>query len=192
MEFLPAPDRLDPPVGELHVWRLGAPDPPLRQVLATYLGGDPEQIQLERGEHGKPRLAETDRRLEFNLSHSGELALVAVSAELEVGIDVEWVRGDRDAVALAERALSAADVAAVRAASDEERAAAFHQRWARHEARLKCLGIGLSQGNQEGAEPIAVADLEIDPGYAAAVAVAAPELPQLRWWTLGLPLHKAG
>lgn len=186
---------------ELHVWSidLSRESPPrrrdvanavLRQILAFHLGKDPERIELASGEHGKPRLAGGE--LEFNLSHSGELALVAVSAEHPVGIDVERVKPDRDPVALAERALAADDVAAVREAPPGERGLVFHRRWARHEARLKCLGVGIFQEALPGAGTVAVRDLEVAPGYAAAVAIAADEMPPMRSWTFDPPLQKEG
>lgn len=141
----------------------------LRRVLAEYLGQDPAEIEIVVEENGKPRLA--DKELEFNLSHSGELALIAVSGERPVGVDVEKVEPARDLLALAERALDEDDVAKVRAAtSDEERAAVFYAAWVRHEARLKCLGAGLTGPVPD--EPVAVQDVDVDPGYAAAVAVA--------------------
>lgn len=162
----------------------------LRRVLATYLGEDPEQIRMEVGEHGKPRLAEP-RRLWFNHSHSDAIALVAVSGELEVGVDVERVRPGRDVVALAERAFSPDDAAAVREAPAEERDSLFHRRWACHEARLKCLGVGIFGAAPPDAGPLAVSALDVDPGYAAAVAVSARALPPLRGWTFGPPLPEA-
>lgn len=186
---------------ELHVWSidLSRESPPrrrdvanaaLRQILAFHLGKDPEPIEFASGEHGKPRL--TGGELEFNLSHSGELALVAVSAEHPVGIDVERVKPDRDPVALAERALAPEDVRAVRDAPSGERGLVFHQRWARHEARLKCLGVGIFQEALAGTGTVAVRDLEVGPGYAAAVAIAADEMPPMRCWTFDPPLQKDG
>lgn len=163
----------------------------LRHVLARYLDEGPAGIELALGPHGKPRLAQAPERLRFNLSHSGGIALVAVSREHEVGVDVERVEPRRDVTALAERALPPEDVAAVREASAEERADVFHRHWARHEARLKCLGVGLG-GAQPQATPVALSDLDPGPGYAAAVAVAAAELPPLQEWTLDLPRQKAG
>src|SRR5215203_7404019 len=143
LEFLPAPERLDPPAGELHVWRLASFPSRLREVLAVYLGAEAGQIELEPGPHGKPQLAQPGR-LRFNLSHSRELALIAVGGQLEVGVDVERMRAGRDVVALAERVLEPEDVAAVRGAPAARRDLVFHQLWTRHEARLKCLGVGLS------------------------------------------------
>jgi 4'-phosphopantetheinyl transferase len=164
----------------------------LRHVLAHYLDEEPAGIELALGPHGKPGLAQAPERLRFNLSHSGGIVLVAVSREHEVGVDVEQVKAMRSAVALAERALPAEDVAAVRGAPDEERAQVFHRHWARHEARLKCLGIGLGGAQPPVPAPVALSDLDLGPGYAAAVAVAAAELPPLQEWTLDLPRQKAG
>jgi len=159
LEFLPAPDRLDPPRGELHLWRLAASPTALRRVLAVYLGEEPERIELAKGEHGKPRLAEAPERLRFNLSHSGEVALVAVSGEFEVGVDVERMR--------------------------PKRGEAFYRRWARHEAHVKCLGTGLLRARRVALEPVAVMPVALGPGFAAAIAAEAAELPPLRGWTFG-------
>jgi 4'-phosphopantetheinyl transferase len=139
----------------------------LRQALSGYLGKAAAEIEIVPGEHGKPRLARGG--LEFNLSHSGELALVAVSPTRPVGVDVEKMEPGRDFLALAERALGAGDTAAVRAAGPGERVAVFYRRWVRHEARLKCLGVGLTGSAPE--LPVEVRDLEVAAGYAAAVAI---------------------
>lgn len=183
LAFLPAPDRLDPPAAEVHVWR-GGPEDPLRRVLSRYLDLAPAQIRLAIGEHGKPRLAAEPERLAFNLTHSGELVLVAVSCGREVGVDVEREKAGRDLVALAERALDPAAAAAVRAAAGEERTRVFYDLWTRHEARLKCLGVGIGHRPTWPSPPVAVESLPIDPGYAAAVAVTGDAVP-LRRWTLG-------
>jgi 4'-phosphopantetheinyl transferase len=163
----------------------------LRYVLARYLEEEPSAIELALGPHGKPRLATSPERLRFNLSHSGEIALVALSVEHEVGVDVERVRPRRDAVALAERALGPEDVAVVQAATAEERMVVFHQRWACHEARLKCLGVGLGAAGPEEPGPVAVEAIDLGSGYAAAIAVATPEPPPLRVWTFDASATKS-
>lgn len=188
MEYPPAPSRPPSPVAEVHVWRAAAATVPadeaLTRVLALYLGEEPGAIELVRGEHGKPRLAAEPGRLAFNLSHSGALALVAVTRGREVGVDVEREKPERDLIALAERALPPEDAAAVRGAGEEERARLFYALWARHEARLKCLGLGLGRPPTWPSPPVAVERLPIDPGYAAAVAVTGEAVP-VRRWTLG-------
>lgn len=155
----------------------------LRHVLARYLDGEPAEVAIALDPNGKPRLAKEPDRLHFNLSHSGGFALVALSAEHAVGVDLEEVQSDRDPVALAEAALADEDVDAVREAAASERALVFHQRWARHEARLKCLGVGIFRQSTAEAPAVAVEDVEVAPGYAAAVAIDAGEVPPLRCWT---------
>jgi 4'-phosphopantetheinyl transferase len=153
----------------------------LRRVLADYLGVAPAAVELEAEKTGKPRLKATSG-LEFNLSHSEGLALVAVS-DRPVGIDIEAIRPDRNMQAIAERVLPADDVAAVRTAPEERRAAVFYDAWVRHEARLKCLGTGLhgstlqsSTSEVSDRKLVAVETLKVAPGYAAAVAGAGPEV----------------
>jgi 4'-phosphopantetheinyl transferase len=142
----------------------------LRHVLSTYLDRDPADIEIVLGENGKPRLP--DGGPEFNLSHSGELALVAVSPARPVGVDVERIEPARDLLALAERALGEEEAISVRAASRDERAAVFYAAWVRHEARLKCLGVGLDVPAPQ--VPVTVENVDVPAGYAAAVAVSRP------------------
>jgi 4'-phosphopantetheinyl transferase len=167
-----------PAAGEVHVWRveLGEDDArgdarrALAEILAGYLG-DGERPELSVGENGKPRLASAPERLSFNLSHSGGLALVAIApGGTRVGVDVERLRPRRDLVRLAARWLPADDATAVAAAPESERERVFYAAWTRHEARVKCTGAGLA-GPPPGPEVVAH-QIAIDPGYAAAVAVA--------------------
>jgi 4'-phosphopantetheinyl transferase len=154
----------------------------LRRVLREYIGEAAASGELEHGAAGKPRLPGSDAP-EFNLSHSEGLALVAI-AERPVGIDVEAIRPRRGLLALAERGLPAEDAAAVRDAAEAERPAVFHAAWTRHEARLKCLGVGLAAHPPATApEPqnsrfsaLTVEQVEVAPGYAAAVAIAGAEV----------------
>ncbi len=198
LDFLPAPEHPKLPAGEVHVWQLEL-DPrrprasrqELREVLARYLDERAEAIELNEDERGKPRLAQGRPPLHFNLSHSGALVLVAVSRDREVGVDVERVKPERDFAAIAERALAAEDAMAVREAAESERAAVFYERWTRHEARLKCLGLGLGSAPSRSPE-VTVATLPIDPGYAAALAATGPAPLRLHCWTFGPPLPEDG
>jgi 4'-phosphopantetheinyl transferase len=174
----------------VHIWRLAldgfSRDQPrhrraaahsgLRRVLSDYLGEPPSAIEIEVGENGKPRLP--DGKLQFNLSHSGDLALIAVSGDRPVGVDVERVKTGRDFLALAERALDEEDAVAVRDAAVGDRSAVFYAAWVRHEARLKCLGAGLTGPVPDS--PVAVQEVAVGSGYAAAVAIAGEEAPALR------------
>jgi 4'-phosphopantetheinyl transferase len=130
----------------------------LREVLGRYLERDPTAIELRIGERGKPMLAAPNQPLHFNLSHSGELALIAISEECEVGVDVQRVG---------------------------KRPAEFYAAWTRREATVKCHGTGLWAPLPETAVPLSVAELDAGPDYAAAVAIAAAEIPPLRELEVG-------
>lgn len=123
-------------------------------------------------------LAERHPRLHFNLSHSGDLALIAVTKACEVGIDVEREDDGRDFARLARRGLDATHAEAVCLAPPEERAKRFYAAWVRREASSKCLGTGL--GAKLPRRPVAVRDLEVDDGYAAAVALTVSAALPLR------------
>jgi 4'-phosphopantetheinyl transferase len=110
----------------------------LRAVLARYLDQDPAALLFD--EQGKPRL-EPPSPLRFNLSHSGDLGLIAVASEREVGVDLEDVTSHRDVEALARRTLLASERAALEEADD--RALAFHRQWVAKEAFAKATGRGL-------------------------------------------------
>jgi len=153
----------------------------LGQILAKYLHRPASTIEIAEEEGGKPRLP--GRELEFNLSHSGDLALVAVS-QRAVGVDVERIEPARDLLAIAERSFGEAEVARVRDAAPHERAATFYEEWTRHEARLKCLGVGLAGPEPAPGASVAVRNLEVPSGYAAAVAVAGEAIGALRCWTM--------
>jgi phosphopantetheinyl transferase len=150
----------------------------LREILAAYLEASPDTIWIVSGEHGKPELV--DGALRFNLSHSGDLALVAVARERDVGVDVERIDARRDGLALAARALDPDGAAAVRAAPATDRAVVFHRWWVRREAVAKCAGTGLSIPPPD--TPRQVIDLDVGEDYAAALAVAgaAPVRVELR------------
>ena len=155
----------------------------LRRILAAYMGEDAVAIGLSAGKHGKPQLSTLDVPLRFNLSHSGDLALVAVTWECEVGVDVERIAPRKDLLALTRRGLAPEEAARIESLSEEERLNAFYAAWTRHEAVAKCHGVGLGAPLPE--EPVAVANLDVSPGYAAAVAVTGEELPSLRRFELG-------
>jgi 4'-phosphopantetheinyl transferase len=141
----------------------------LRTILAGYLDTDPANVPLRFGPYGKPELALDPLPLRFNLSHSKDLALVALSAEHEVGIDVERIDPERRLVRLARIGLNHEAATAVRTANAEERPRVFYAAWTRREAIVKCLGVGL--GRSHSSEPgVTVVDLDPGPGYAGAIA----------------------
>lgn len=181
------PSALHPPIDTtIHVWRVElaeggreAARAALGELLAAYLGGVAAPPALTADPDGKPRLAEAPERLSFNLSHSGDLALVAVApGGVEVGVDVERLKGRRDLARLAARWLPEDDATAVAAAAPgAERERVFYAAWTRHEARVKCTGAGLA-GPVPG-EEVRAWSLEVGAGYAAAVATDAAAEPRI-------------
>jgi 4'-phosphopantetheinyl transferase len=150
----------------------------LRLLLGRYRNVDPSALRFVEGEHGKPTLAgEAAERLEFNVSHSEDLALYAFARGRPVGVDVEVARRPVDAVAIARRMLGEETAQRLAALDGEEREQAFLQAWTRHEAAVKCRGTGIG-GAAAGAGPpedgLWVVELDVGPRAAAALAVDGP------------------
>ncbi len=114
----------------------------LRALLGRIVGVPATDLAFLLGEHRKPSLPEGPR---FNLSHSGDHVLVAVTRDREVGVDVQVHRLRTDRDRLAARVLCPAELRAFEAASEEERELAFFRLWARKEAALKATGHGLAR-----------------------------------------------
>lgn len=167
----------------------------LRRILASYLCTSPDEVAFRYGAAGKPELARpgSENVVRFNLSHSGDVVLVAVAQDREVGVDVEAVRGAAATDGVAARFFHPAEVASLAALENTERSLAFYRFWTRKEAYLKARGDGLGGGlaaldtcglAASAAQPIRFADplsggrswwvfdLDLAPGYAAAVVVA--------------------
>lgn len=119
----------------------------LRRILALTLHVDPASIGYRAGDAGKPHLdVRSPRGLEFNLSDSGDVALVAVSWSGPVGVDVEQHQPHRDATSLAQSFFASEECAALQALPAGERHAAFYRIWTRKEAFIKAIGLGLGFG----------------------------------------------
>ena len=117
----------------------------LRLRLAQVLQADPAQLQFDYGERGKPRLAsgQSDGQWQFNLSHSGDVAMLAAMPGLPVGVDVEVLRPMRDRDALVRRWFSVAENTAYFALPVGQQQQAFFAAWTAKEALVKALGQGL-------------------------------------------------
>jgi len=166
----------------------------LREILAAYIAIPALEIRFEYLAAGKPQVAAAQNRcaLQFNLSHSGGIALIAVGQEQRLGVDIETIRNDIDTLALAERYFSTRERAALRDQPHHLRLAAFYACWTRKEAFLKATGDGLSfpladfsvtthpdldpeieeiHGDPAAGTPWALTDLGGIDGYRAALAI---------------------
>ena len=119
----------------------------LRVLLGRMLGLPPGEVEFSYGNHGKPSLRRpTDPGLEFNLSHSHGLALIATSWGQAVGVDLEFHRPEFDFQGIAGRFFTPREFAAIEAQPEAERRSAFFRGWTRKEAFLKARGDGLWLG----------------------------------------------
>jgi len=150
----------------------------LRAVLAERLGVPPQVLQFRTGAHGKPALVGDE--VEFNLSHSGERALVAVSDDGPVGVDIEQFRELRDLPALARRVLSDPEHDSYLRSVDPT--TYFLDAWTRKEAAVKACGEGIIS-DLRAVDVSKAKRLRVADGYLAAVALegAAPRTTVQRW-----------
>lgn len=166
----------------------------LRSILSQYLKTAPGDLRFVTGVNGKPSLAPefAGSGLRFNLSHSHELALLGVTHEHEIGIDIEWIKENYGFHEVAEHFFTAKEVTQLRALPVELQRQAFFKCWTSKEAFLKAKGTGLSgeldeveialAGNQCVRIHASVAGWtlsELNPGnhYKAAVVVEGGSLP---------------
>jgi len=139
----------------------------LRLILAGYEGGDPAELVFRYGKHGKPALLAATG-LEFNLSHSGDWAMVAVARSVPVGVDIERIRANVDMAALLRR-LGETEL--------PQAEPELYRAWARREARTKAEGGPLFT---RPADDTCAIDIAAPAGYAASVALAGYR-PEVRY-----------
>jgi 4'-phosphopantetheinyl transferase len=147
----------------------------LRDILARYLQVDPKTIRFREGSHGKLYL-EGEQRLQFNVSHSKELALYALTLDQEVGVDTEWMSPDLEVHPLVQRFFTPEECQAILKLPPGQQLHAFYQQWTRKEAYLKAQGWGLSGLSHPMPKVDAGMIMSLDPaqGYAGAVALTQP------------------
>ncbi|HEX8557463.1 MAG TPA: 4'-phosphopantetheinyl transferase superfamily protein [Pyrinomonadaceae bacterium] len=147
----------------------------LRRILGRYLGSPGRLLRFGYNEYGKPSLAHPTLR--FNLSHAGEVALLAVTSGREVGVDVEAIRDDVEGEKLAEHFFSPGEVETLMSLPEAARARAFFDCWTRKEAFIKALGSGLSH-------PLDAFDVSLAPGEPAALLRTRADSREAARWTL--------
>ena len=164
----------------------------LRRILGLYLGIPPQAVGFTHGPAGKPAVAQAIGALEFNLTTTADLALVAVSRCVEVGIDCEWVQPRRNLEAIARRMFSPEQVRILMATPEADRLECFYRGWTAMEADAKADGRGLFRPRAPGVHPPWVEIFIPEDQHIA--AVASPALPPSdQWVTLNLlPLVPTG
>jgi 4'-phosphopantetheinyl transferase len=172
----------------------------MRSILAHHAGAPAAELSFQTTTYGKPFL-DSAFNTHFNLSHSGELAILAVGPR-ELGADVELVRPLEDLESVAHGFFSPREVADLHRYTPEERLRAFYRCWTRKEAYVKAIGEGLSiplhsfvvslsehdaglleTGQASGTTAWTMSTLDLGPDYVGAVAIAGPAgIVQTRWW----------
>jgi 4'-phosphopantetheinyl transferase len=176
----------------------------LRKIISIYLPVSPEALQFTYNEYGKPSIVghQNDRHLNFNLSHSNELALYAFRFDRGLGIDIEYIREDFATFEIAEHFFAKGEVDALRSLPVDQRVKAFFNCWSRKESYIKALGMGISfpldrftvslapddapallKVEDDEREPDRWKMYELLPGdsYAAAVIVENPQVILRQW-----------
>jgi 4'-phosphopantetheinyl transferase len=168
----------------------------LRMILGRRLHIRPDRLEFRYSSAGKPELLDVDaHRLHFNVTHSSEVAMVALSEGKPVGIDVEHIRPDFATTAIAERFFSIAEREQLRSMPEQVRPNAFFRCWTRKEAFIKAVGTGMAfpldafdvsldeqvtsallsiHGDHELAKNWTVCNLTAPPGFLASLAIARP------------------
>lgn len=167
----------------------------LRCLLGSYLNKDPQDIQIIYGLWGKPCLPE--RQLYFNLSHSRDHVIYAITQEYEVGIDLEYIDQSLDIDLLVSSILSSQELVHWEKTKAEDKLNTFYQIWVCKEAFLKAIGKGwinnpqvtvLSQLDCFKYDSVSLEShekmkfpfyIEIVPRYAGAYFIDGPYLPPL-------------
>ncbi len=114
----------------------------LRGILSRYVQIAPSEVRFRHNAHGKPFLATGS--IQFNLTHSHDLALVAVTSNRKIGVDVEWIRQDIEYEQIARRFFSPIEAERLNRCPESERPSAFFHCWTRKEAWIKAKGQGFS------------------------------------------------
>lgn len=116
----------------------------LRMLLGVNLGIAPAAVAFGYAQHGKPFVINQASQIHFNLSHSGERALVALSVSRELGVDIEELNREIDYGDLAARFFAPRECATLKRIAEPDRKRAFFACWTRKEAVVKAMGGGLS------------------------------------------------
>lgn len=165
----------------------------LRCLLASYLGEEPQDIEIAYGLSGKPCLAGEKPPLCFNLSHSGSYALYAITRNYEVGIDLEYIDKNLDLESIVLEIFSPQEQDYWKSLEFGEKEEGFFKIWVCKEAILKALGKGWLETEKEkswidikvlqnSGEPLLKGRVEYPyyfsciPGYASGLFVNGPPL----------------
>lgn len=151
----------------------------LRMLLSVYTQRNPREISFQLNAYGKPALdvAPDQSSLQFNLSHSQHLALLAFTRARRVGVDVEYMRSNIAYSELAQHSFSPSEQATLNALPLSQQRQAFFNGWTGKEAYIKGRGLGLSL-------PLHLFDVALMPDEPAALLASRENPREAQRWTL--------
>ncbi|HEY2084249.1 MAG TPA: 4'-phosphopantetheinyl transferase superfamily protein [Verrucomicrobiae bacterium] len=151
----------------------------LRKILGQYLRADAVDLRFVHLTNGKPALAESfeSAGIHFNLAHSDELALVAVTRLGMVGVDVECIRPVKDMDELVARFFSPRENEAFQKVPEDKKPAAFFNLWTRKEALLKATGEGITRS-------LSLVEVSFLPGEPARLVAISGDTAKAAEWGL--------
>ena len=143
----------------------------LRRILSSYCGTSPHAMEFLTGSHGKPALLNPSSALEFNVSHSGDCVLIAVTSGVPCGVDIELSRPITEEREVVERFFCPREVEWLSRTEN-----GFHRLWAMKEAIIKAMGLGVSI-------PLSHIDVtDILEGKTSSITLRTPGIePQMLW-----------
>ena len=124
----------------------------MRRILARYINETPISLDFVAGQYGKPELVNAPF-LQFNLSHSGDMAILAVGKDYPLGVDLEHFSA-RPYYGIGEHLFSKQEIQALKDAPAALTALTFFNIWTQKEAFIKACGLGLSYPTQQFDVPI--------------------------------------
>jgi len=132
-------------VNYIHRKRMIAAHGFMRTVLSLYLQRPAESLEFVRAEQGKPslKLQAHEPEVQFNLSHSHNLAIVALGHTQALGIDIEYVNPRHEWKKIIQRFFTQAEQSAIFSLPETQQEQTFYQVWTRKEAHMKVTGQGL-------------------------------------------------
>ena len=117
-------------------------------ISACLLETKPEEVHFFYAEHGKPGINNKfyNKPIEFNVSHSGDYALLALTLEHRLGVDIEEVNPSIEYLSLGKRFFSPNEIEQLERYDASKRLDAFYRCWARKESFIKAEGSGVAFG----------------------------------------------
>jgi len=116
----------------------------LRLLIGKYLNLNPGELVFSYNEFGKPFIPDDKSGLQFNISHSDDMAVFAFSNLTEIGVDIEKVKVIEDMEGVMNLCFTEYEKNWFRAINDEPRVETFYKMWTIKEAFIKAIGRGFS------------------------------------------------